>query len=91
MTLLGDMGTHMKTTVDISDGLLQEAKKIAQRERSTLKALIEEGLQKVLKDRSQKPRFRLRKATFKGKGLQPQVDGSSWERIREITYEGRGG
>ncbi|MBW2030141.1 MAG: DUF2191 domain-containing protein [Deltaproteobacteria bacterium] len=85
------MGTHMKTTVDISTSLLQEAKKIAQKERSTLKALIEEGLQKVLKERRRKPRFRLRKATFKGKGLQPDVAGASWERIREMTYEGRGG
>ena len=80
------MGVHMKTTVDISSSLLQEAKKIAQTERSTLKALIEEGLQKVLKERRSKPRFRLRKATFKGKGLHPDVAGSSWERIREMTY-----
>ena len=85
------MATHMKTTVDITSSLLQEAKEIARRERSTLKALIEEGLQKVLKDRRHKPRFRLRKATFKGKGLRPDVAGSSWERIREITYEDRGG
>ncbi|RLB44034.1 MAG: DUF2191 domain-containing protein [Deltaproteobacteria bacterium] len=85
------MGAHMKTTVDISTSLLQEAKKVAQSERSTLKALIEEGLQKVLKERRSKPRFKLRKATFKGKGLHPDAAGSSWERIRDITYKGRGG
>ena len=35
--------------------------------------------------------FRLRKASFKGQGLQPGVAGASWERIREMAYEGRGG
>ena len=81
----------MKTTVEISPSLLKEAKKIAHSEGSTLKALIEEGLQKVLRDRKRRTRFKLRKATFKGNGLRTEVEGLSWERIREIAYEGRGG
>jgi hypothetical protein len=32
----------MKTTVDISDPLLREARKIAARERTTLRALVEQ-------------------------------------------------
>ena len=79
----------MKTTVDISDRLLEEAKKVAQMERSTLKALIEEGLQRIVMERNRRGRFKLRKATFKGKGLQPGVVGFSWDRIRELAYEGR--
>lgn len=63
---------------------------MAQMERSTVKALIEEGLQRIVKDRRRRGRFKLRKVTFKGKGLQPGVAGSSWDRIRELTYEGRG-
>ncbi len=81
---------YMKTTVDISDRLLEEAKKVAQAERSTVKALIEEGLQRIVKERRRRGHFKLRKATFKGKGLQPAVAGTSWDRIRELTYEGRG-
>lgn len=80
----------MKTTVDISDHLLKEARKVAQMERSTVKALIEEGLQRIVKERKSRGRFKLRKVTFKGKGLQPGVAGASWDRIRELTYEGRG-
>jgi hypothetical protein len=91
MDVSHDMVSYMKTTVEISNSLLEEARKMAQNEGSTIRALIEEGLQRILKERRRKPRFRLRKATFKGKGLQPGADGSSWERIREITYEGRGG
>ena len=80
----------MKTTIEISDSLLEEAKKVAQRERSTVKALVEEGLRRMVKERKSKGPFKLRKVTFKGKGLQPGVAGSSWDRMREITYEGRG-
>lgn len=81
----------MKTTVDIPDPLLDEAKQVASRERTTVRALIEEGLRRVLGERKRPKAFRLRKATFKGKGLQPGVAGASWEQIRSLVYEGRGG
>ena len=81
----------MKTTVHISDSLLEEARKIAHRERTTIKALIEEGLRRTINIRKQKSGFRLRKASFKGSGLHPDAAGASWEKIREMSYGGRGG
>ncbi len=81
----------MKTTVNISDALLEEARQVAAQERTTVTALIEEGLRKTLNDRKRKGRFRLRKASFKGKGLAPDLADASWERIRGIVYDGRGG
>jgi len=81
----------MKTTVEISDAILDEAKDIATRERTTVRALVEEGLRRVLDERKRGSSFRLRKATFKGEGLQAEVTGASWERIRDTSYEGRGG
>lgn len=81
----------MKTTVHIPDSLLKEARKIANQERTTIKALIEEGLRRTIAERKKKGVFRLRKATFKGNGLQPDAAGASWEKIREMSYEGRGG
>jgi Bacterial antitoxin of type II TA system, VapB len=81
----------MKTTVEISDSLLEEARKTAARERTTLRALIEQGLRHVVGERRRAGAFRLRKASFKGRGLQPGVAGASWERIREMAYEARGG
>lgn len=80
----------MKTTVEIPDSLLEEARKLASRDKTTVRALIEEGLRRIIADRKRMRRFRLRKATFKGKGLQPGVQGASWERIRDMAYEGRG-
>lgn len=81
----------MKTTVDIPQSLLDEAKKLAANHRTTIKALVEEGLRHVISEHQGSAVFRLRKATFKGEGLQPGMDGTSWERLRERIYEGRGG
>ncbi len=81
----------MKTTVEISDALLKEARKVAAREGTTVRAMVEQGLRQVLEQRRAAKAFRLRKATFKGNGLQPGVSGASWEKIQETAYEGRGG
>ena len=81
----------MKTTVEIPDSLLEEAKRVAARQDTTLRVLIIEGLRRVITERKRAAAFRLRKATFRGKGLQPDVAGASWERIREMAYEKRGG
>ena len=79
----------MKTTIQISDSVLEEARKLAHREQTTLKALVEEGLRRLLSERKGRRQFSLRKATFKGNGLQDDLKGASWEQIRELGYEGR--
>ena len=81
----------MKTTVHIPDSLLEEARKIASQEGTTIKALIEEGLRRTIDNRKRARTFRLRKATFRGHGLQPDAAGASWEQIREMSYGSRGG
>jgi Bacterial antitoxin of type II TA system, VapB len=81
----------MKTTLEISDPLLREARKIAARERTTLRALVEQGLRRVVTEKQQRPAFRLRKASFNGHGLHPELRDAAWERVRDIAYEGRGG
>jgi putative antitoxin of VapBC-like toxin-antitoxin system len=80
----------MKTTVEIPDSLLDEARKVAAKEGRPVRALVEEGLRKVLAERKRATAFRLRKATFKGQGLQPHLADAAWERIRDTAYEGRG-
>jgi len=84
------MASHMKTTIQIPDSLFEEARRLAEREHTTLKALVEQGLRRTIAERKQRGAFRLRKATFKGRGLHPGVAGHSWEQIRELSYEGRG-
>jgi Arc/MetJ family transcription regulator len=89
--VLDDMGAHMKTTIEIADALLSDAKRVAAREGLTVRALVEQGLRRVLEERRRSTKgFKLRKASFKGRGLQPGVDGASFDRLRELAYEGRG-
>jgi hypothetical protein len=80
----------MKTTIDIHGPLLQEAKRVAARERTTVRALVEQGLRQVLSQRKRRGLFRLKKVSVKGNGLQAGVACLSWERMRELAYEGRG-
>ncbi|MCW2944854.1 MAG: hypothetical protein JWR24_1571 [Actinoallomurus sp.] len=77
---------HMKTTVNISDGLLREARRTAHDEGTTLKSLIEEGLRAVLERRSQADRYVLPDATVDGEGLRPEARGASWEELRALAY-----
>jgi hypothetical protein len=81
----------MKTTLDLPDPLLREARKIAVREHTTLRALVEQGLRKIISERKAARPFRLRKVTFKGQGLVPELRGADWDKIRDLAYEGRGG
>jgi hypothetical protein len=81
----------MKITVEIADALLDEAKRVAAREGTTVPALIEQGLRRALAERRRGSRFRLRRASFRAKGLQPGVSELAWVRVRELVYEGRGG
>jgi Arc/MetJ family transcription regulator len=85
------MVTHMKTTIEISDPLLAEARRQAARDRTTLRELVEAGLRSVLKARRRRSRFQLREASFAGDGLSDEFKGADWERIREAAYESRGG
>lgn len=85
------MGSNMKTTIDISDSLLQEAKELAARQNITLRALFEQGLRDVISKQKSARKFTLRKASFRGQGLQKEFRGESWQKIRAAAYEGHGG
>lgn len=80
----------MKTTIDIADAVLEQAKRLAARRGTTVRALVELGLRRVIAESSKDAGFVLRKASFKGEGLQPDLDAASWDRLRELAYEGRG-
>jgi hypothetical protein len=80
----------MKTTVDISDSLLAEARRVAAREGITLRALIERGLYRVVGDATHTEPFKLRRGSFKGDGLQEEFRDATWDRLRDAAYRGRG-
>jgi hypothetical protein len=73
----------MKTTLDLPDELLIEAKKAAAEQRRPLRALVEEGLRMVLrKPEASRKRKQVRLITVKG-GLPRNLDLSN----REAMYE----
>ena len=77
----------MKTTLDISDPLLRDARKIAAREGTTLRALVEQGLRQIVAaKKKRRPAFRFRQVTFRGNGLRPELQDASWERILDLSY-----
>lgn len=67
----------MKTTLDLNDALLTEAKTYAAQQHTSLTRLIEEGLQLRLR-KAQAPARRVRLPVYHGKGgLAPGLDALS--------------
>jgi hypothetical protein len=58
----------MKTTLDINDKLLADAKVLAAQQRTSLTRLIEEGLRLRLRTDAAPQRGKLRLPVFKGRG-----------------------
>lgn len=86
------MGGHiMKTTIEIADDLFERAQRVARAEKTTFRALTEQGLRLVLKEKqSNKPKKLPPLVTVGGGGLTDEFKNASWEKIRDAIYEGRG-
>jgi len=84
------MATHMKTTIEIPDALLAQAKAKAAREKTTVKALVAAGLRNVLSNSKPTKPSKLRTVTFKGRGLHPELGEYNWDKIRDLIYDDRG-
>jgi len=85
------MVSNMKTTIDVAPALLRAAKELAVKEGTTLRALFEAGLRKVLDERTDPHAFELRDASYGGSGLQPEFRDAGWETLRRAAYDERGG
>ena len=88
--LYGHILSGMKTTVEITDTLLRQAKETALNGGTTLRELIESGLRKEIASR-QSSEYQLVDASVDGSGLQPGIGEGDWRSIVELTYQGRGG
>lgn len=82
--------THMKTTVEIAEDLFARTREVAQREGTTLRALIEEGLSVALARREQKTSYQWPDLSVGGEGIAPDIEEGSWEPVRDQIYKGRG-
>jgi hypothetical protein len=81
----------MKTTIEIAAPLMRAAKALAQREHTTLRAVLERALRMLLDQPGANKPFKLNDVSVGGKGLQPGVSDKSWDEIRALSYGSRGG
>lgn len=74
----------MRTTLDINDPLLAEAKRHAAQRGLSLKALVEEALRERLHSRGDGRRVAERLPTYSGAGLQAGVDLTDGAALLEV-------
>jgi len=80
----------MKTTIEITDDLLTRAKRIAQRDGTTVRALVEEGLRQALKEREQPVKREIKPLLTTGGGwLLPPYDKLGLTQAIYDDYEAR--
>jgi hypothetical protein len=85
------MASHMKTTVQIPDALLAEIQQIAAKNKTTLRALMQEGLQHVVEqERMKKKPFKLKDCSVGPKKVNEELVGRQWEDIVDLVYGDRG-
>ena len=74
----------MKTTIEVSDALFSSAKEFASKSQTTMRALVEEGLRRVLVDSQPKakPAFKLKDARVHGKAILIS-DPRRWQELEE--------
>ncbi len=90
LPVLNYMGNHMKTTIDLSDALMLEAKALAAKRGITFRSVVEEGLRCALREAQQAEAFELQDKSVPGNGLSAEFRNKSWAFIRHRVYEGRG-
>lgn len=75
--------------MDISDALLARAKRLAQKTHRPVRALIEEGLRRVLEDEAEPKDYRLPDRSVGKPGGPNPLERLSWSELRDEIYGGR--
>ncbi len=81
------MVTHMKTTIEIADDLLERITRRARREKKTLRAIVNKALRRQIDSTSDEKPFKYRPHTVKGKGLQAGLAEGNWEQLRDLIHQ----
>jgi hypothetical protein len=79
----------VKSTFDINDALLARAKRAARKAGKPLRALVEEGLRRVLDDTPAPSRYELPDRAVGQVGASNPLEQFSWQDLRDEIYGGR--
>jgi hypothetical protein len=81
----------MRISLHLPKALYEEARAVACARGTAIETLIEEGLRHMIAESDTASAFSLRKAAFKGAGLQPEFSAATWDEILTAAYGDRGG
>lgn len=87
---IGIFQSDMKVTIEIADELFARAQDLARKEKTTLRALTEQGLRLVLEGSSRKWGQLPPLVTVGGKGLSEAFRSAPWDQLRDEVYRGHG-
>ncbi|MCY3851582.1 MAG: type II toxin-antitoxin system VapB family antitoxin [Acidimicrobiaceae bacterium] len=79
----------MKTTIDIHDELLERAKRLAKTTGRPLRAVVEDGLRRVLSEPEPAP-YVLSDLRAGNPDAPDPLERYSWPELRELIYGGEG-
>jgi hypothetical protein len=76
----------MKITIDISDALLERAKRLARGRGVPLRAVIEDGLRRVLEERPAEKCYELPDLSVGSLDAANPVESLTWPELRDAIY-----
>jgi hypothetical protein len=79
----------MKTTLDLSDSLLLRAKRHARKIGKPLRAVVEDGLRRILDDPPKTKRYVLRDCSVGNPRAPNPLEWRTWQDLRDEIYGGR--
>jgi hypothetical protein len=86
-----NMGSHIvKTTIEIADDLFERVQSMARKEETTFRALTEQGLRLLLREKQSKTApWKWKPLVVQGGGLTDEFKHAGWEKIRDEIYPER--
>ncbi len=76
----------MRTTIEINEALARQVRALMAERKTTLRALVEEGLRRIVEESRAAEPFRLRDASTGEGGLAEGVDDASWDTFSRFLY-----
>jgi hypothetical protein len=77
---------QVKTTLDIHDALLLRAKRLSRRTGRPLRALVEDGLRRVLDSQPRQPVYQLPDRSVGDPAARNPLEQLSWQDLRDEIY-----